>query len=45
LEGLAVEEIGIFMAILSILQPKGGHLVYISRFGMLYRENLATLLS
>jgi hypothetical protein len=35
-----------FVVIWYILLPFGmfyGHLVYISRFGMLYRENLATL--
>jgi hypothetical protein len=48
LEGLEMENVGIFIAILSILPLNGicyGHLahfgailVYFSRFGMLYRE-------
>jgi hypothetical protein len=41
LEGLAIEDVAIFMAILSILRPNGtiyDHLVYFSCFGMLYQE-------
>jgi hypothetical protein len=53
LEGLAVEDVGIFMNIRFILRPFGilfGHLVCFAaiwyvfpRFGMLYQKNLATL--
>jgi hypothetical protein len=48
LEGLAIEDVGVFygqfvylLAIWYIVLPIGtffGHLVYFSRFGMLYRE-------
>jgi hypothetical protein len=54
LEGLAMQDVVIFMAIWSILRPLGtfrGPLVYLmaiwylfSRFGTLYQKNLATLL-
>jgi hypothetical protein len=47
-EGLSMVDVGIFMVILSTLQPNGifyvhlvhflGHSVYFSRFGMFYRE-------
>jgi hypothetical protein len=53
LEGLAIEDVGILMAILSTLGPNcivHGHLVlfvvilvYFSRFGMLYREKSGNL--
>jgi hypothetical protein len=51
LEGLAKEDVGIFMAVLSILQPNGilwpfglfwGHLVYFSILVCCTGKNLAT---
>jgi hypothetical protein len=41
LEGLAIEDVGIFYGLLVILQPFGifhVYLVYIPRFGKLYPE-------